>query len=888
MSALLKQLLRVKLIFLFSFLLASSEAQVFEGVVLNKGNTPLRGVSVSLKRVGSPAIFSFTTSREGGGFTIERKSAESDSIEIAFSYIGFQPATLRYFGNYTDTFRISVVLDTIHQSLPPVIITPDQWKRGDTTFFKVDAFKEGEERKLIDVVEKLPGFLMFNDILYFRGKRVEKVFIDHEELFEDKVQLLLKNFPLHAIENIQMLENQGTNPRLKGLESGNRVYMNLQLKEKYVNAGLGDWEAGIDTEVRHILAGTLFSVAGKTKAGIIVNNNTIGSGVESREEYELKTSEASNSQQHVMAPQSLSTFRELENRYYIHNNKFDIRAKVNSPVSEKVKMQTEVNFLHDKQHQQSFIEETLINDSSFLDRSRVFNNQRKPSLLQLSNQITVDVDSFSEWKIKGYYLRDYTSGRSENILTVPGSTDSFASELSSKFNHLQLYATYLKRKSETVARLMELTLSNSHSRQQGITFSNAYPGIFLAPDFLTAFHQPLNHRHFQAKAGFNTFRKKGKITFRQMWGLNYEHLSKTSTPFLDSIVHVDKHPLHQLESEGDFLRLDIVGKTTGTFNIKTTPINFVADYGYTLYHRNEPLNNKSKYAPLIGLNISGKTKLMKQRDNFSVGIERKLPDFAKYTGQTWSSGMNAFTRGVAVMEPVTTIDWNYYYSPRISKKITVFLSLNGYRHSAGFAYRFLQNGLVSFIQDTIVKKPFGYYSIGLNVGNIDPFSRFSIRLSSHLSFSNGWVLIGEEVHSAGRTSFSNQLNLSKNWNKKFYLNLIGRYDIQRSHAIGDREAHQATIYSVNINPKYYLKNFRIALDAGTFSSSSFTSGKNFFYSDAEIGFSFKKLPVQFSVNLQNITNEPYLKNVNYSLYYQSTYRLPLIPRTLLLRARMEI
>src|SRR5690606_26921329 len=113
--------------------------------------------------------------------------------------------------------------------------------------------------------------------------------------------------------------------------------------------------------------------------------------------------------------------------------------------------------------------------------------------------------------------------------------------------------------------------------------------------------------------------------------------------------------------------------------------------------------------------------------------ERKLPEFSQYTDQVWSSGMNAFKRGVAVMEPVTTIDWNYNYSPRISKKITVFLSLNGYRHSAAFAYRFLQNGLVSFMQDTLVKKPVGYYSIGLNVSNIDRFSRFSIRLSSHLS-----------------------------------------------------------------------------------------------------------------------------------------------------------
>src|SRR5690606_25866976 len=110
------------------------------------------------------------------------------------------------------------------------IKAPPIWKRGDTTFYEVEAFKDGDEKKLKDILLKMPDFKEdeHGNIL-FKKKVIEKITIDGEAIFSDKTKLLMDNFPVHVLETIQAIENQSNQRLLKGLSNENKVFLNLGL-----------------------------------------------------------------------------------------------------------------------------------------------------------------------------------------------------------------------------------------------------------------------------------------------------------------------------------------------------------------------------------------------------------------------------------------------------------------------------------------------------------------------------------------------------------------------------------------------------------------------------------------------------------------------------------
>merc|ERR1712032_308201 len=111
------------------------------------------------------------------------------------------------------TLQFDNVLDAVELTYEmPVSI------KGDTLVYNADSFKTGSERKLEDVLEKLPGVEINEDgQVEVEGKVVNKLMVNGKDFFDGDTKLATKNIPSKAIDKIQVLRNYSEVGQLSGV-----------------------------------------------------------------------------------------------------------------------------------------------------------------------------------------------------------------------------------------------------------------------------------------------------------------------------------------------------------------------------------------------------------------------------------------------------------------------------------------------------------------------------------------------------------------------------------------------------------------------------------------------------------------------------------------------
>lgn len=152
---------------------------------------------------------------------------------------------------------------------------------GDTIIYNSDSFTNGTERKLEDVLKKLPGVEVNKDgEIQVEGKTVQKVMVEGKDFFDGDTKIATKNIPADALDKIQVLRNYNEVSNLKGLENNEEnIAINIKLKEGKKNFWFGDITAGVGVgheEDRYLVNPKLFYYSPKYSINVIGNINNIG------------------------------------------------------------------------------------------------------------------------------------------------------------------------------------------------------------------------------------------------------------------------------------------------------------------------------------------------------------------------------------------------------------------------------------------------------------------------------------------------------------------------------------------------------------------------------------------------------------------------------------
>jgi hypothetical protein len=158
--------------------------------------------------------------------------------------------------------------------------------KEDTITYRTDQFKTGEERKLRDILKKLPGIEVDREgNVKVNGKPVTKFMVDGKEFFTGDEKLGVNNIPADAVDEVEALDNYSEVSFLKGLEDSDRMALNIKLKEGKKKFAFGDVEVGGGHEDRYIIYPTLFYYSLKTAVNFIGDFNNIGKKSFSVQDY---------------------------------------------------------------------------------------------------------------------------------------------------------------------------------------------------------------------------------------------------------------------------------------------------------------------------------------------------------------------------------------------------------------------------------------------------------------------------------------------------------------------------------------------------------------------------------------------------------------------------
>ena len=271
------------ILFFVIFLMTSiSFAQTvrFDGVIQDEQKNPLEMANIMAVNNGTKAMDSYGITNDKGKFQLTLKPNTSYTVKV--SYLGMKSKEIAI-STKAENIAQNIVMDGSGIELEGVEIVREMPVsiKGDTIVYNADSFKSGTEKKLEDVLKKLPGVEVNADgEIEVEGKKVSKLMVEGKDFFDGDTKLGVKIIPADAIDKIQVLRNYNEVGALKGLENDqDNVAMNIKLKEGKKNFWFGDATAGIgvaELDSRYIINPKLFYYSPKYSINLITNFNNIG------------------------------------------------------------------------------------------------------------------------------------------------------------------------------------------------------------------------------------------------------------------------------------------------------------------------------------------------------------------------------------------------------------------------------------------------------------------------------------------------------------------------------------------------------------------------------------------------------------------------------------
>lgn len=255
-----------------------SYAQInLEGTITDSLQSPLESASLVAINQKTKGLESYVLSDVNGKYKL--KLSKNTKYNIQVSYIGLRTINdsistkeINLIKSYT--LRSDIILDEVVVKMPIVV-------RGDTLIYNADSFKNGTERKLEDIIDKLPG-VEINETgqIEVEGKVVNKLMVNGKDFFDGDTKIGTKNIPSNAVDKIQVLRNYSEVGQLRSVRNNQDNFaINIKLKSGKESFWFGDVTAGAGDspdEKLYLLQPKLFYYNPKYSINFISDVNNIG------------------------------------------------------------------------------------------------------------------------------------------------------------------------------------------------------------------------------------------------------------------------------------------------------------------------------------------------------------------------------------------------------------------------------------------------------------------------------------------------------------------------------------------------------------------------------------------------------------------------------------
>lgn len=264
------------ILLLISFVEAKGQGKQVKisGIVTDSVSTALSYVNVLAFPLGHEQAPSFAITNEIGYYELTLLTGKPYRIEV--SYMGFSTQSLEITANKEKSQNFSLqpiveLLDEVELVYKiPVLI------KKDTVQYNLEAFVSGQERKLKEALQKLPGIEVdrYGNVTAL-GKRINTVLVDGKPFINGNSKLAVNNIPANVVNQVEIIERYTQVSLLKGLATSNKTALNIKLKKNKQDFVFGDISLGAGERKNHIAKTNLFRYKPTSHINLIGNSNSI-------------------------------------------------------------------------------------------------------------------------------------------------------------------------------------------------------------------------------------------------------------------------------------------------------------------------------------------------------------------------------------------------------------------------------------------------------------------------------------------------------------------------------------------------------------------------------------------------------------------------------------
>ncbi len=863
------------LIYFFILLPLLSFAQTIKGSVKDSSGNSIPYANILIKEnENTSSIVEFTYARNGK-FTINlKKKYQTILVEVTSQEYNNETFIIQN-PDVEETYTIDYVLQKQKVTeLKEVVVVSEKKSysiKQDTLTYNIEKYKDPTDKKVQDVLKRLPGIEVNEKSgeIKYKGKSVETVTLDGDNLFGYNYSLGTKNINIDMLEQVQAIDNYSENPLLKGIEGGEKVSLNLKLKKgKTDYSGNIDFGLGINNDLNLLnnSNANILGISKNYKSFGIVSYNNIGvnhspfdyfssnKSIEQQKEKDAST--------HKIIPEVLFNNGIDDDRANINNMFFSNYNNI-FKVNNRFSVKTNLYYINDNiKLNQLNTTENKIENQTFIT-SDDFNTKKKPQFYRgdIELKYNTSKNSLLEYKTKFSYenIKSYSSVTANEI-------NSFKSNLKSEsifFNQKILYTNKLND-----SKALQIQVSHAY---------NNIPQYLQINNKINSFteEQTSNFKKNFLDAIIILLGNKSKNKYSFSTGATYENTTYNSIN--------DLNPTEIKFNVPNYFKKSIYAFGSTNYNLKNWSIipSFSLKYLNQEIDENQSLNNKSKSNVLFEPSFSIRYKINNKSFISSKASLTQTPFSEEYIFRNPITTNNRIKiTNTPTLEILKAEVYNLnYYNNNMFKQFFISIGISYQKNNGNYFSNFIINENETILNNFYLDEKNDNLNLNLSTEKFISKLSTTFKLTSTVSKSNYKNIVNtSELRNNRSNNISNELTIKTAFNTKINFENQSNYIYSQNNSekIGTinnktftnslkiKYKHSSSVFSV-ITGDYYIPNTE-------------NSNNDYLFLDFSVIYKPKDKKYEFNIIGKNLLNNSIFSQIQTSDFSKSTLQNNLISR----------
>lgn len=878
----LKKLIIYSFILFSSITFAQNNTLTITGVVTDSLQQPITNVTLIAKPKQEKIKIKYAISNSNGYYKLQLEKGVF--YELSISHLGYN-SIKKDVSFLENTSNYNFKLNIKNESLDEVVINYKYQtlkKNKDTITYNLKSFTNGNEFKMKDVLNKLPGIKVDENIIKVQGKAVTKLLVEGKPFFDGSTKLAIENIPADVMSKIEIISNYKESELLRNLADNEDLALNVILKEDKKDFAFGDLETGMGLDNFYSVHTALFKYNPKSNISFIGDINNFNNSSLTFSDLSRLVGGSSNLLKRSNLTNNLMSFASNNENRYKSTTRFSA-LNFQHEFNQKFKITGYAIYSNnDIVNKSASIREYLGDKSIFEIRNDYGDVDNNAAIVNLKFDFTPN--SNQKWLYNINYIQNASDYINESI-SSSANTNQFITNSGGKsdsFSHnLEGYFKLNDKHTMGIALLQSITNFKSTDNW----FSNA---IFLE-DFLTlaqaADYQIAQKNDINAQK-FNFILKDYWLASRYFHlfynlGLNYKN-SKIKND-ISQILPDNSIKYFSEFSNNNHLTLSDLN---AGFGIKSQlgKLEFIleAKPHYYSFKRANIESTNLFIEPKLNINFKIDDDI-----NLDFGYDftnRYLNDLS-YLKKIKLTGFNSATQGNPNLTDERFHSFSLYYSD--------YKNIDNYFIDAFIDYSIsnpvknnsiTQSGINQLNTPVILNLPEENLSLNTELGLI--FNKSSLDFGVSLD----WLKVNQVIKDEVNVINSFEYNFSSKWllklNKRTQLNLKYKHAGYQVNSEKDSRSIENTI-SLNFDNRF-LKNFIFKTDFSTHFVNDFSDkDQNYTLQNLYLGYAKPNSKFSYSVNFKNIYNNGVIIRNSFSNNLLISNQIFTLPRVFLFELKYK-